>query len=143
MVHAIKGNWEITLVDAANCFNPHLLSYIAFDKGLNSKHVLKKIDLSRPFQIYQSLSITDKLVDHILRKQKQQLIIMTDISSQYFSDTVANEDKDFPIPQLELFRQMLGKVESLALQGHIVLLNDTHIPSDPKSKGDKVVKQPS
>jgi hypothetical protein len=91
---------------------------------------LRNISLARPFQLHQSVSIIRQLVNEINRSTevdepiKPQLIIVTDISAQFFDPTLASEDKAYPVPQLELLRHVLGILQGLAVAGNVVIMTD-------------------
>ena len=54
MIDVVKNKWQVKLIDIANCFDPHLISTLCFQDGVDPRHVLQQISLARPFQIYQS-----------------------------------------------------------------------------------------
>lgn len=129
MFQAVMDGWQIMFVDVANCFNPHLFGEIAADANEEGYQLLKRIQLARPFQIHQSVAIIEQLAKRVAQIQKFQpgkrLLILTGISAQFFDLQQANEDKDFPVPQLEKLRYVLGIIQGLATQGHTVLLTDS------------------
>jgi len=124
MVAAIAQDWQVALIDLANCFNPQLISSIAFDQGMHAQLVLEQIGLARPFQIHQATSIIKNLVGHLRKFDEKHLVIVTDISSLFFDPGIANEDPLFPLPQLEQMRQSVGILQSLSVQGHSILITD-------------------
>jgi len=138
MVNAIAQDWHITFIDLANCFNPQKIGTLAFEYGMHSQLVLQQIGLARPFQIHQAVSIILNLVRQVEQTAtRKNLIVLTDVSSMFFNQAVANEDPDFPIPQLAQMRQCIGILESLAVQGNIVLITErnqqklSHLVSEP------------
>lgn len=126
MVRAVENKWDVRLIDIANCFDPQLVSTLCFENGTNPHEVLQNISLARPFQMYQSASIIKQLKEKLSGKkqQRKQLIVVTCISSQFFDETVASEDPNYPLPQLDLLRHTLGALQSLATQGHTIVMTD-------------------
>ncbi len=143
MAKATEIGWKIKFIDIANCFNPHLISAITFNTGISSHEVLKNVSLSRPFQIHQSTSIIKGLPEEIAKTEEEQikqngavtpqLIIITDISAQFFDPALASENKNFPVEQLELLRHVLGVLQGLATQGHLVVMTEN---TNPKQKNE-------
>lgn len=136
MIDVVKNKWQVKLIDIANCFDPHLISTLCFQDGMDPRHVLQQISLARPFQIYQSASIIKQLNEQLSKnKPKQkQLIIVTCISSQFFDSSIANEDPNFPLPQLDLLRHSLGILQGLAIQGHTVVMTELTESNSPTLK---------
>lgn len=127
MANSIELGLKVKLIDIANCFNPHLISTITFNSKIDSHQVLQNISLARPFQLHQSVSIIKQLAKEVTEKHQSttpQLIIITNISAQFFDFALASEDKNFPIPQLELLRHVLGILKGLATQGHTIVITD-------------------
>jgi hypothetical protein len=126
MVRAVENNWDVRLIDIANCFDPQLVSTLCFENGINPHKVLQYISLARPFQMYQSASIIKQLKQKLSGKKhkRRQLIIVTCISSQFFDESLASEDPNYPLPQLDLLRHTLGALQSLATQGHTIVMTD-------------------
>ncbi|MDH5403656.1 MAG: hypothetical protein OEZ01_01265 [Candidatus Heimdallarchaeota archaeon] len=124
LVDATLSGWGIKFIDIANCYNPNQIAEYAFEKGISAHLVLKNIKLARPFQIHHSISIIRQLQHEILKTPKKQLIVVTDLSVQFFDPQLANEDPEFPLPQLEQFRYCLGILQKIAIQGNMVLITD-------------------
>ncbi|OLS22091.1 MAG: hypothetical protein HeimC2_30670 [Candidatus Heimdallarchaeota archaeon LC_2] len=126
MIDVVKNKWQVKLIDIANCFDPHLISTLCFQDDIDPRHVLQQISLARPFQIYQSASIIKQLEVQLSKNKptQKQLIIITCISSQFFDSSIANEDPNFPLPQLDLLRHSLGILQGLAIQGHTIVMTE-------------------
>jgi len=126
MVRAVENNWDVRLIDIANCFDPQLVSTLCFENGIDPHKVLQYISLARPFQMYQSASIIKQLKQKLSGKkpQRKQLIVVTCISSQFFDESLASEDPNYPLPQLDLLRHTLGALQSLATRGHTIVMTD-------------------
>lgn len=135
IVEAIISGWEIHLIDIANVFNPHLLNdyynnlSVKFDRFIAPPihYILDKIHLSRPFQIHQCVSIIRKLANTLIysnKTKKKLLVIVTNIASQFFDDSVKEQDPDYSINSIERFRFALGNLQQIAINGHIVLLTN-------------------
>ncbi|MHA2101714.1 MAG: hypothetical protein ACW99A_23955, partial [Candidatus Kariarchaeaceae archaeon] len=144
MVKAIQEGFEVRLIDIANCFNPQLISTLCLEDAENPHIILKQIKLARPFQMFQSASIIKQLAKILAKDppKRPQLIIITCISSQFFDAAASNEDPNFPVPQLELFRHTLGVVQSLASQGYTIIATEL-LESNPgldisNNKNEKV-----
>jgi len=109
MVRAVENNWDVRLIDIANCFDPQLVSTLCFENGIDPHKVLQYISLQK---------LSGK------KPQRKQLIVVTCISSQFFDESLASEDPNYPLPQLDLLRHTLGALQSLATRGHTIVMTD-------------------
>jgi RecA/RadA recombinase len=123
MARATESGWQVKLIDIANCFNPQLIGALHFNNAVNPQQILQNISLARPFQFHQASSIIKQLPSEV-DDTHPQLIIVTDISAQFFDPSLVTENKQFPVAQLELLRHVLGVLQGLATQGHMIIITE-------------------
>jgi hypothetical protein len=123
MARATESGWQVKLIDIANCFNPQLIGALHFNNAVSPQQILQNISLARPFQFHQASSIIKQLPSEV-DDTPPQLIIVTDISAQFFDPSLVTENKQFPVAQLELLRHVLGVLQGLATQGHMIIITE-------------------
>ena len=132
MLEAFNRGMEVKLVDMSNVFNPHIFSNFT---NINLNKLLKNIQLARPFQMYQCISIINQLLMRTESVSKKYLIVVTDISSQFFH-AAENADPKTLFKILDDVRHMMGGLQKLSTRGHTVI-----ITNDNSKKGATVLNK--
>jgi hypothetical protein len=124
MLEAYNRGMQVKLVDMTNCFNPHIFSQFSQFTNINLNKLLKNIQLARPFQMYQCISIINQLLMRTESATSKYLIVVTDISAQFFQ-AAENADPKTLFKILDDVRHMMGGLQKLSTRGHtIIITND-------------------
>lgn len=135
MLEAFNRGMEVKLVDMSNVFNPHIFSKFSQSTGVNLNKLLRNIQLARPFQMYQCISIINQLLMRTESASSKYLIVVTDISSQFFQ-AAENADPRTLLKILEDVRHMMGGLQKLSTRGHTII-----ITNDNSQKGATVLNR--
>jgi hypothetical protein len=124
ILDAYSQGWKIILIDAANCFNPHQLDALATKRDLNTHDALRSIDLARPFQTLQTISLIEKARKMLLEENDEpRLVVVTGLST-CFIDPLANEKKADEQKNIALLQQAATVLQRVAVDGNVVIITD-------------------
>ncbi len=132
MLEAYNRGMQVKLVDMSNVFNPHIFSQYP---NINLNKLLKNIQLARPFQMFQFISIINQLLMKTESATSKYLIVVTDISAQFFQ-AAENADPKTLFKILDDVRHMMGGLQKLSTRGHTVI-----ITNDNSKKGATVLNK--
>ena len=130
MAQAMHMDIRVKLIDMANCFNPHLFPH--FEHDISIHKILRNIEVSRPFQMYQCLSITNQLIKKTdTLSNERYLVIVTNITSQFLDGAQSLEGNSL-LKLLEQVRHIMGSLQSLVARGHTVLVTSNNSRDENK-----------
>ena len=125
MLEAFNRGMQVKLVDMSNVFNPHIFSKISQSTNINLNKLLRNIQLARPFQMYQCISIINQLLMRTESASSNYLIVVTDISAQFFQ-AAENADPKTLFKILDDVRHMMGGLQKLSTRGHTVIITNNN-----------------
>lgn len=97
---AASSHRTVLYIDAANAFDPYLVSRLAQRKGLDPRVLLCRILISRPFTCYQLQTILKDRIEAAIEEKEARLVILSGMLDLLLDEAV----KDWEA------RQILGKV---------------------------------
>ncbi len=127
---ACMGNWKVTIIDAANSFNPYLLD--RYTENEDTTTILKKILLARPFQTQQHVSLIDQAYRQI--RHNRQLVLATSFFQPFRQALKENAEENITVDLMQSVR-LLQKV---AVKGATVIVTDKISASNPLIPFSKV-----
>ena len=90
----------VLYIDAANAFDPYLISRLARQKGRNPQELLQRILISRPFTCYQLQTLLQDRIEAAIEKMGAGLVILSGMVDLLLDETV---------PEWEV-RRIMGKI---------------------------------
>jgi hypothetical protein len=116
----------VLYVDAANAFDPYLLSRLARDAGRPPKAILQRLHLSRAFTCHQLEALLAERLPSAIARYRPGLVVVSGWSRLFHDENV---------PAREAFRllQTTGRrLRSLAEAGQPVLATHPETPETPR-----------
>ena len=112
---------NVLFVDGSNSFKLYDISSIAQSFGLDPKHVLERIFISRAFTAYQMTDLILEQLENATKTYNTKIVILANLAQLYL-------DKDIPKHEShEIFLQLTHYLADFAKR-HQVILVATHHP---------------
>jgi hypothetical protein len=124
--HAVLRGCTVLYVDAANAFDPYVLSRLARDAGRPPKAILQRLHLSRAFTCHQLEALVAGRLPSAIARYRPGLVVVSGWSHLFHDENV---------PAREAFRllEATGRhLRSLAEAGQPVLATHPEAPATPR-----------
>lgn len=125
MIDAYQADWRVTLIDGANCFNPHFMDVETTKRGLDTQAVLRSIKLARPFQMLQTVALIEKAHETLCNQDPDHsMVVVTGLSDCFFDPRAATGRKQDEARSVQLLQQAAATLQRISVHGSTVIITD-------------------